>query len=97
MCIIEMTKTKEDGLVNRKFRYLKVLAAALGIFLLASCGNSANSAGTEQSAADGTGKATSSKVIKITNDMIKFDADDNYSEWKNQNPVYISFREQVRV
>ncbi len=76
--------------MKRKFRPYKLLSMALSLFLLASCGNSAiQSANETQSAADSSGSIKNSKVIKVTNDMISYDTDDNYTQWENQNPSYI--------
>ncbi|AEY67299.1 carbohydrate-binding domain-containing protein [Clostridium sp. BNL1100] len=76
--------------MKRKFRRCKLLSISLSLFLLASCGNSAiQSANETQSAADSSGSVKSSKVIKVTNDMITYDTDDNYTQWENQNPTYV--------
>ncbi len=76
--------------MKRKFRRYKLLSMALSLFLLASCGNSAIQSSNEtQSAANSSGSIKSSKVIKVTNDMITYDTDDNYTQWENQNPTYI--------
>ncbi|EPR10383.1 carbohydrate-binding domain-containing protein [Ruminiclostridium papyrosolvens] len=76
--------------MKRKFRGCKLLSISLSLFLLASCSNSAiQSANETQPAADSSGSIKSSKVIKVTNDMITYDTDDNYTLWKNQNPTYV--------
>ena len=76
--------------MKRKFRPYKLLSMALSLLLLASCGNSAiQSANETQSAFDSSGSIKNNKVIKVTNDMISYDTDDNYTQWENQNPSYI--------
>ncbi len=76
--------------MKRKFRPYKLLSMALSLLLLASCGNSAiQSANETQPAADSSGSIKNNKVIKVTKDMIRYDTDDNYTQWENQNPSYI--------
>jgi hypothetical protein len=72
--------------MNRKFNSFKILTIVLSLLLLCSCTNStAKTATASQKAAS----SLSSQAIKITDDMVTYDEDDYYSEWKNQNPNYI--------
>lgn len=64
----------------------KLLAVLLSIFLLASCSNTA-----VQQPEDGTAavESTVSDANAVTESMITYEPEDEYSEWQSQNPNYI--------
>ncbi|MCX7922545.1 MAG: carbohydrate-binding domain-containing protein [Clostridia bacterium] len=76
--------------MNKRFNRFKTLSVVLCMLILASCTNSATNTGTGSQTASSVSSENSSKnAIKITSNMLTYDKDDYYSEWKSQNPNYI--------
>lgn len=71
--------------MNKKSIYLKLLSVLLCTTILSSCGNKA-------AVAD---KAKAADITVMTNisDLVTYDANDYYTDWKNETPNYISLTE----
>lgn len=83
--------------MNKKFRASKLLAVLLCAAFLSSCSdNSAPQTNTVSQSAAGTQANTNSSDSKnagaVTKDMVTYDKDDDYSDWKNENPNYIELK-----
>ncbi|MFT9497334.1 carbohydrate-binding domain-containing protein, partial [Anaerosolibacter sp.] len=79
--------------MNRKQLYLKLLTVLLCTSLLLACSTNAKSQidlVTEQLSSNAAGVENISAVIS---QMVSYERDDNYSDWKNENPSYIEFNE----
>lgn len=80
--------------MNKRFTGFKVLAVFLCMIILSSCSNNSaqQSNNASQIAADTVSNANNGDVKNaniVTSDMVTYENDDYYSEWKNQNPNYI--------
>lgn len=78
--------------MNRKSNYFKLLTVLIFAALLTSCSvksaydtNAANKPAVTAGVSDGDGKITST----VTADMVTYDKDDYYTDWKSENPNYI--------
>ncbi len=85
---------KEIRDMKHKFYMLKLLAALLSVFILTSCaGNAAQNTKNDPQQAENTSadaeSSGSEDAFIITGDMVSYDTDDSYTDWENQNPVYI--------
>ncbi|MDF2545119.1 MAG: dockerin type 1 [Anaerosolibacter sp.] len=75
--------------MNRKQLYLKLLTLLLCTSLLLACSTNAKSQidlVTEQLSTNAAGVENISSVIS---QMVSYERDDDYSDWKNENPSYI--------
>lgn len=80
--------------MKRKFIYSRLLPLVLATALLTSCGYNATPQTSDSSQSGVTSQAnvtstTNNNASAITADMVTYDKDDYYSDWKNENPNYI--------
>lgn len=92
-----MNRKKENDVMNKKFRGSKLLAVLLCAAFLSSCSdNSVPQANTASQSTASTEANTNSSDSKnaspITKDMVTYAKDDDYSDWKNENPNYIELK-----
>ncbi len=78
--------------MNSKSNYFKLLTVLIFAAMLTSCSvKSAYNANVKNQPAVTAGAVNSDKEIisNVTADMITYEKDDYYTDWKNENPVYI--------
>ncbi|MDF2523559.1 MAG: hypothetical protein K0R31_1200, partial [Clostridiales bacterium] len=73
--------------MNKLFKYSNILSVLLSLVILTSCSNN-----TAPQAVTDSKKAENivSNANAVTSAMVTYENDDFYSEWKDQNPNYIT-------
>lgn len=71
--------------MNRKSIYFKILPVMLSATILYSCNTSTEKTSSSTEVAE-SGVATN---VSLSN-VVTYDEDDNYTDWKNENPNYIN-------
>jgi hypothetical protein len=92
MCLRQYLIIIRNGDVdmNIKMKRFKLLAAMLAAITLSACGNSTvQNLNEDTKQVVSTNDSSSEKSIIVTSEMISYDKDDDYSDWKNENPTYI--------
>lgn len=74
--------------MNRKSIYLKLLSVLLCTSLLYSCKSQSTSTSTPT--ATTTSTSTNANIITPISKVVTYDANDYYTEWKNETPNYIT-------
>jgi len=80
--------------MRKQYFSTKLLSALLFTTFLTACNSNANISSNTQTAVTSESKTStaSEKSIKITSDMIVYDKNDYYTDWKSENPSYIELK-----
>lgn len=77
--------------MNKKSIYFKILPAILCTTFLYSCNTNTTktNTGTETVVTDESASSVASNTSSSLSDVVTYDQDDFYTDWKNENPNYI--------
>lgn len=78
--------------MNKKSIYFKILPAILSVTFLYSCTTNSTSKTNPDSQTvviDGTESVVVNNTSTSLSNVVTYDEDDNYTDWKNENPNYI--------